>query len=197
MPAPEPTLDCGPCVLRAWRADDAVSLQRHADNPRVSRALRDRFPNPYTAADASAFLAGCAAAHEDWRFALTVEGVAVGGLGFHPGEDVHRHDAEVGYWLGEAYWGRGLVAAALRVAVPAAMAHYRLHRVHAGVYSSNPASMRLLERLGFRRDAVLPCAVVKHGELLDLHVYSIVRRSLDQPITLNPSPWRGEGQGRG
>lgn len=187
MAAGEPTLDCGACVLRAWRADDADSLRRHADNPRVARALRDRFPNPYTAADASAFLASCALAREDWRFALTVAGAAVGGMGFRPGEDVHRHGAEVGYWLGEAYWGRGLVAAALRVAVPAAMAHFRLHRVFAGVYSSNPASMRLLERVGFRRDAVLPCAAVKHGELLDVHVYSVVRRSLDQAPLLNPA----------
>lgn len=197
MSAPEPTLDCGACVLRAWHVDDAASLQRNADDPRVSRALRDRFPSPYTAADANAYLSTCAEPHDDWRFALALDGVAVGGLGFHPGEDVHRHSAEVGYWLGVAHWGRGIVAAALRVVVPVAMAHYRLHRVHAGVYSSNPASMRVLEKAGFRRDAVLPCAALKHGELLDVHVYSVVRRDLVGPVDVNPSPWMGEGQGRG
>ena len=197
MPTFEPTLDCGTCVLRAWRADDAASLQRHADNPRVSRGLRDRFPSPYSAADAARYLADCAEPHLDWRFALTVAGEAVGGVGIHPGEDIYRHSAELGYWLGEAHWGRGLVVAALRVVVPAAMTHFRLHRVHAGVFAGNPASMRVLERVGFQRDGVLPCAVVKRGELLDVHVYSVVRRSLDDAPVLNPSPWRGEGQGRG
>ena len=86
---------------------------------------------------------------------------------------------------------------ATRVVVPAAMEHFRLHRVHAGVFAGNPASMRVLERVGFQRDGVLPCAVVKRGELLDVHVYSVVRRSLDEPPAMNPSPWRGEGQGRG
>jgi [ribosomal protein S5]-alanine N-acetyltransferase len=197
MAASEPTIDCGACVLRAWRADDAASLQRHADDPRVSRALRDRFPSPYTAADAAGFLAGCAEPHDDWRFALTVDGTAVGGLGLHPGEDVHRHAAEVGYWLGVDYWGRGIMAAALRVVVPVAMAHFGLYRVHAGVYSGNRASMRLLERVGFRRDGVLPCAACKRGELLDVHVYSVTRRSLSEPVALNPSPLAGEGQGWG
>jgi RimJ/RimL family protein N-acetyltransferase len=170
---------------------DLDALVRHADDPEVSRCLRDRFPFPYTRADGEAYLASCAEPHDDWRFAVEVDGAAVGGMGFHPGEDVHRHGAEVGYWLGRALWGRGIALAALRAAVPAAMAHFSLHRVFAGVYSSNPTSMRVLEKAGFQREAVLRCAAVKRGGLLDVSVYAIVRRSLAEPPAMGPDAMRG------
>jgi RimJ/RimL family protein N-acetyltransferase len=179
---PEPTLDCGPCVLRAWRRDDLDALLRHADNPNVARGLRDRFPSPYTRADGERFLASLPSLRHEWRFAIEVGGEAAGGLGFHPGEDVHRHSAEVGYWLGEAHWGRGIVPAALRAVVPLAMAQLHLLRVHAGVYSNNPTSMRALERAGFEREGVQRCAALKHGALLDVIVFARVRRSLEEPI---------------
>ncbi len=181
----EPVIEAGVCTLRPWRADDLDALVRHADSPDVSRCLRDRFPSPYTRADGETFLRACAEPHDDWRFAIEVAGEAVGGLGFHPGEDVHRHSAEVGYWLGTALWGRGIAVAALRAAVPAAMAHFGLYRVFAGVYSSNPTSMRVLEKVGFVREAVLRCAAVKRDELLDVAVYAVVRRSLAEAVVLS------------
>ena len=176
----EPVLECGPCRLRPWHGDDLESLLRHADNPNVSRGLRDRFPCPYTREAGEGFLDDVRKPHADWRFAIEVDGAAVGGCGIHPGEDVHRVSAEVGYWLGEAYWGRGIVPAALRTLVPAAMDHFSLHRVAAGVYSDNPRSMRVLEKAGFEREGVQRAAVIKRGALLDLVVFSRVRRSLGE-----------------
>lgn len=159
--------------LRAWRAEDAESLARHGNNEKVSRGLRDRFPYPYSLADAERYLTIAPAL--PWVFAIEIDGAAAGGLGFHPGEDVHRVSAEVGYWLAEPYWGRGIVPAALRLVVPAAMDALELERVHAGVYSNNPSSMRVLEKAGFTREGVQRRAVIKRGEILDLVMYARLR----------------------
>jgi RimJ/RimL family protein N-acetyltransferase len=175
----EPVIAFEGGVLRPWRDSDLDALLHHADDADVSRALRDRFPFPYARADGVAFLAACAEPHDDWRFAIEIDGAAAGGMGFRPGEDVHAHCAEVGYWIGRAHWGRGLIVAALRAAVPVAMQALRLHRVAAGVYSNNPRSMRVLEKVGFEREGVQRRAVVKRGELLDVVVYAHTRATLD------------------
>ena len=176
-----PVLACGPCVLRPWRREDLDSLVRHADNPNVARGLRDRFPNPYTRADGERFLDDAQKPHGEWRLAIEVDGEAVGGVGVRPGQDVHRISAEIGYWLGEAYWGHGIAPAMLTALVPHAMQRFDLCRVSAGVYHDNPRSMRALEKAGFEREGTLRCAAIKHGRLLDLVMYSRVRRSLEDP----------------
>ena len=176
---PEPTLDCGSCALRPFRAGDLDALVVLADNERVSAFLRDRFPYPYTRADGERFLADTLAPRRDWRLVIEVGGAFAGSVGFRPGEDVHRHTAEVGYWRGEPYWGRGILADALRAATPGAMRTLQLHRVWAGVYSGNPASVRVLEKAGFEREGTMRCAAVKRGTVHDLHVYARVRRNLD------------------
>ncbi|HVF34441.1 MAG TPA: GNAT family protein [Candidatus Saccharimonadia bacterium] len=179
MSAPrEPTLGGDGFVLRPFRSTDLDELVALADNERVSAMLRDRFPFPYTRADGVAFLADTAGARDDWRLAIEVDRRFAGSVGFRPGSDVHRHTAEVGYWLGEPYWGRGLVTAALRAATPVAMDALKLHRVAAGVYSGNPASARVLEKAGYEHEGTLRCAVVKRGRLHDVELYARVRRSL-------------------
>ena len=177
---PEPTLDCGSCMLRPFRADDLDDLVALANNEKVSAMLRDRFPFPYTRADGERFIADTLEdARRDWRLAIEVEGRFAGSVAFRPGEDVERHSAEVGYWLGEPYWHRGILADARRASTPVAMRALRLHRVHAGVYDGNPASMRVLEKAGYEKEGTMRCAVVKRGVLHDVHLYATVRRSLD------------------
>lgn len=174
----EPTIDCGACTLRPFRAEDLDTLVPLADNERVSAMLRDRFPFPYTRADGERFLADTLQPRADWRLALEVDGQLAGSVGFRPGTDVERHSAEVGYWLGEPHWGRGLIAAALRAATPLAMDALRLFRVFAGVHAGNAASARVLEKAGYAHEGTLRCAVYKRGRLLDVDVYARVRRSL-------------------
>ena len=106
-------LTAASCVLRAWWKSDAASLVEHANNRNVAQHLRDRFPHPYTRAHAVAFLGHVAAADVTTNFAIVVDEVAVGGIGYIRGCDVERFSAEVGYWLGEAYWGRGIMTDAL------------------------------------------------------------------------------------
>ena len=100
-------LDCGCCVLRPWREGDEPSLVRHANNYEVWRRLRDRFPHPYTHADAEQWIAFVQRQDPHTQFAIEVRGEATGGIGLEVGSDIERRTAEIGYWLGEAFWGRG------------------------------------------------------------------------------------------
>jgi len=177
-PLPLPRLDCGVALLRPWRLDDLDSLVANASHADVSRGLRDHFPYPYTGDDGRAWLAR-AVDEADRAWAIEIDGAAVGGLGLHPGTDVHRHSAELGYWLGRRWWGRGRMSTIVACFAPEAMRAFRLHRLYAAVYANNPASMRVLEKAGFTREGVQKSAVVKRGELLDLIVYARVRATLD------------------
>src|SRR5512139_840182 len=103
------------CTLRPWRLDDASALVRHADNIKVARQLRDRFPHPYTRGAAQAFLRFATSSERPTNLAIDVDGEAVGGAGYVPGTDVERYSAEVGYWLGETLWGRGIGTEALKL----------------------------------------------------------------------------------
>jgi ribosomal-protein-alanine N-acetyltransferase len=175
---PLPQLDCGVAMLRSWRADDLDSLVANASNENVSRGLRDRFPYPYTGNDGRAWLAR-AVDESDRAWAIEINGAAVGGVSLHPGSDVHRHSAELGYWIGHRFWERGIMSAVVARFADDAMVAFRLHRLFAAVYANNPASARVLEKAGFEREGVQKSAAVKRGELLDLIVYARVRDTLE------------------
>jgi RimJ/RimL family protein N-acetyltransferase len=174
---PLPLLDCDAAILRPWRPTDLDSLVANANDSSVSRNLRDRFPYPYTGNDGRAWLAR-AIDEADRSWAIDIEGEAVGGVGLHLGNDVHRHSAELGYWLGQRFWGRGIMTRVLRAFVPTAMDAFQLYRLHAMVYENNPASARVLEKAGFACEGVQRSAVMKRGALLDIFVYARVRQSL-------------------
>lgn len=171
-------IDCGVCRLRAWRFDDLESLVLYGNDAGVSQGLRDRFPFPYTEADAHAYLGMVSALPVGERFAIEIDGRACGGIGIHLGEEVFKHNAEFGYWLGRVYWNNGIMTHVVNHFTAYAMPRFRLHRLQAQAYSNNPASMRVLEKAGFEREGVLHCAVVKRGELLDSIMYARVRREL-------------------
>lgn len=158
-------------VLRDWRPEDAASLARHADSPRIAATMRDAFPSPYTLADARRFIAAAQDFETNLFLAIEVDGEAVGGIGVHPFEDVYRRTAEIGYWLAESCRGRGIATDAVRALVPVAFRRYDIVRLQAGVFSNNPASMRVLEKCGFAREAVHRDAIWKNGRLLDEVVY--------------------------
>jgi ribosomal-protein-alanine N-acetyltransferase len=162
-------------LLRPWRIDDAAALVAHGNNRNVSRNLRDRFPFPYTAADAEAYLAHATQTPHELVFCIEVEGSAGGGIGLHPGDDVYRLSAELGYWLAEPFWGRGIVTEAVQAVVRHGFNLLPLVRIEAGAFSSNPASARVLEKCGFTFEGVRRHNVIKDGQILDLLGYSILR----------------------
>lgn len=171
--------------LRSWGADDIDSLVRHANDPLVSRSLGHRFPHPYTDADARIFISQALHLPGEKTWAIEVNGEASGGIGVHPGEGVERHSAELGYWLGRAYWNEGIVSAAVAAVAPLAMRELRLYRLQARVFADNPASMRVLEKCGFVHEATLHRLVVKDARVLDMLIYAMVRESLEAGESLD------------
>jgi ribosomal-protein-alanine N-acetyltransferase len=159
------------CTLRDWVPGDAGSLARHANNPRIAVMLRDAFPSPYTLDDAYRFISMATGPTPNLFLAIEVRGEAVGGIGIHPLDDVKRRSAEIGYWLSESLWGKGIVTDAVRFLVPVAFERYDIVRLQAGIFSNNPASMQVLEKCGFIREAVHRNAITKNGASLDEVMY--------------------------
>lgn len=168
-------LDLGICTIRSWRPGDETSLVHHANNRAVWRNMRDRFPHPYTVEDAWRWIELNNTVFPETNFAISVEGVAVGGIGIVRGEDVARCSAEIGYWLGQDFWGRGIATAAVRAMTDWAFSSFELVRIHAGVFAWNPASMRVLEKAGYSLEGRLRRSVFKDGELIDQYLYAAVR----------------------
>jgi [ribosomal protein S5]-alanine N-acetyltransferase len=165
-------------LLRPWQQEDAASLARHADNPRIPACMRDAFPSPYTPDDARRFIAMATGSSPGLLLAIEVQGEAVGGIGIHPLEDVYRGTAEIGYWLAEPFWGKGIITEAVRALVPVAFERTGVVRIQAGIFSNNPASMRVLEKCGFVREAVHRHAITKHGIVMDEVMYVRFRDDL-------------------
>ncbi|WP_242111579.1 GNAT family N-acetyltransferase [Luteimonas aquatica] len=165
--------------LRPWRIEDLDALVRHADDAQVSRGVSDRFPSPYTRADGESFLAGRVIDLEHPVFAIEIDGEASGGIGVHPGRGERRASAEFGYWLGRAWWGRGLMTRIVGVFAPWAMRELRLHRLQAGVLDFNIGSARVLLKNGFVEEGTQRCAVLKRERLHDLRIFAKTRTRLD------------------
>ncbi|NZA27593.1 GNAT family N-acetyltransferase [Luteimonas sp. SJ-92] len=168
-------------VLRRWRGDDLDDLVRHADDAQVSRAVSDRFPHPYTREDGRRFLAGEVVDLAHPVFAIEIAGQACGGIGARPGSGERAHAAELGYWLGRAHWGRGIMTRAVAAFAPWAMRELALRRLFATVLDGNRASARVLEKNGFVEEGVLRCAVLKRGHLHDLRVFAKLGRDRGDP----------------
>lgn len=162
-------------LLRPWRASDAESLARNADDREVWRNMRDRFPHPYTLKDAKAWLAFVATVPPGTNFAIEVEGEAVGGISFEPLADVFRVGAEIGYWLGKPHWGRGITTEAVRAVSEHVFRHFSFIRLQASVFSWNPASARVLEKAGYLLEATNRRAMIKEGEIGDRWLYVKLR----------------------
>ncbi len=167
-------LDAAGCVIRPWTLDDAPAIVRRADNPNVSRWLRDRFPSPYRLADAEAFLRGVTEGGREMAWAVEVGGEPIGGVGLVMGRDVERYSAELGYWLAEPFWGRGFATATVRRVVDHAFSDLGLLRVWAVTFDANPASARVLEKSGFVFEGVQRSAAVKRTRAHDLLVWAQV-----------------------
>lgn len=162
-------------VLRAWKPGDEASLVLHANSRIVWRNLRDAFPHPYTFADAKRWIETANPVTPITNFAIEVDGAAVGAIGLVLREDVFRRSAEIGYWLGEEFWGRGIVTEAVRAVTEYAFATFDLCRVYAGVFEWNPASMRVLEKAGYEFECRMKKSVTKDGETIDELIYAVVR----------------------
>ena len=162
-------------ILRPWQMSDLRSLVLHANNWHIARYMTDQFPFPYTEEDGRSFIEFATKDDPIHIFAIEVDGQAVGGIGIHPQGDIQRRNAELGYWLGEAYWGRGIISKAIAQALAFAFDSYDIDRVFARPFGSNLASQRVLEKNGFSLEARFSSTLIKNGVFEDELVYGIRR----------------------
>lgn len=167
------------CVLRPWRMTDAADLARMLNNPRVLHNLRDGLPCPYTKADAEAFIAAMLSADPDrtFAFAIAAEDRAVGSIGVFRQGNIHFRTAEMGYYIGEPYWGKGLGTSAVMQAAEWVFAHTDILRIFAEPFAHNLASCRVLEKAGFQLEGILRSNAVKDGRVLDMRLYARLRET--------------------
>jgi [ribosomal protein S5]-alanine N-acetyltransferase len=169
----------GDVVVREWRDADASALAPLADDREVWINLRDLFPHPYRISDARQFVARAQRLKPPTWFAIEAGGALAGGIGYAARTDVERIGAEIGYWLGRAFWGRGIMTSAVRLVTAYAFAaDPALQRVFALPFASNAASARVLEKAGYLREGTLRRSVIKDGRVLDQWMYAAVRGEL-------------------
>ncbi|MDE2838954.1 MAG: GNAT family protein [Chloroflexota bacterium] len=168
-------IPAGDWVLRPWRVGDEPALVKYANNRNIWINVADVFPHPYTMEDAVAWVQLQKDRDPQTEFAIANADEAIGGIGLRPQSDIHRRSAEVGYWLGEPFWGQGITTHALRVITEYAFQAFDLVRVYASVKEWNPASARVLEKCGFTLEGRLRRSFTKDGETGDLFLYALVR----------------------
>ncbi len=164
-------IDCGTCVLRAWRMSDAPIITPLLGDRDVWINLSDRVPHPYALKDAEEFIERHAKLDPPINMTITVDDRSVGGIGIYPGEGINRVSAEMGYWLGKPHWGRGIVSAALPAMTKYVADTFDFTRISALVFTRNAASARLLEKAGYVREGHTKRAVIKDGVIEDEFLY--------------------------
>ena len=163
------------CVVRPFIVPDAGSVAAAANDRRIWLQLRDLFPHPYHLADAEQYIGRIASADPPLSLAIVVDGHAAGGVGFQPMTDVNRRTAEIGYWLGASYWGRGIATEAVTLVTHWAFAAHEFLRIFAQPFAGNLASRRVLEKAGYQLEGTMRCSAVKDGEVRDQCMYARLR----------------------
>ena len=160
--------------VRSWESRDVDSIVEHANNREIWLSLRDRFPYPYRRSNAQTFIRASRRLTPECNFAIAVDGKAVGGIGFHLQGDVERVSAEIGYWLGQPFWGRGITTEALVSLTKYVITTHGLTRVFALPFAFNTASCRVLEKAGYVLEARLRRSAIKDGRIVDQMQYAFI-----------------------
>jgi RimJ/RimL family protein N-acetyltransferase len=171
-------IDLGNIILRNWQKKDIKSLAKHANNKKIWDNLRDEFPYPYTEMAAKQWIA---IANQDdplTNFAIEYKGSAIGGIGIILKSDVFRKNAEIGYWIGEKYWNKGIATKVVNAMVNYSFQNFNIVRIFANVFETNVASIRVLEKCKFKKEAILEKAVIKNNKVQNCYIYSILKEDL-------------------
>lgn len=151
--------------LRQLKISDKLRLAELANNSKIAVNLRDGFPHPYTVDDAVKFIESFGVQIPQQVFAIEYKGEYVGNIGLHKGTDVYRLSAEIGYFLGEPFWNKGIMTRAVNLICDYGFKNLDIVRIYAGIFEFNPASMRVLEKCGFKRESVAEKAIYKKGAI--------------------------------
>lgn len=160
-------------TLRELTPDDAETFAKHANNINIAKQMTDQFAHPYTQEDAIAFINKVNSDQTSQVFTIDIDGVPCGGIGLHALPDVYRKNMELGYWLAEPFWGKGITTTAINQMVEYGFNHCDIKRIFARPNGENLASQRVLEKAGFSLEARLKDAFYKNGQYLDELIYSV------------------------
>ncbi len=155
--------------------DDLDSLVKYANNYKIARNLTNKFPYPYTEEDGKNFINFASEESKNRIFAIEIDGEACGGIGLHPQSDVQCKNVELGYWLAEPFWGKGIMAKAITRIVVHGFDTMEINRIFARPFGSNIASQKVLEKTGFMLEARFDKTFYKFGEYEDELIYAIRR----------------------
>jgi len=165
-------------LLRPWSENDADELVLIANNKKIADNLRDGFPNPYSIDDAHSWLGMVLKMGEPFRFfAIVSEGRLSGSIGIVTKEDIYRKNVEIGYFIAESYWGKGLATKALKAATSYAFTTFEIIRAYAEPFADNSASRRVLEKAGYTLEAVHHKNVIKNGVIKDSCIYTVLKEN--------------------
>lgn len=165
------------CRIRKWDPADAKDLSAVLSNAKIHDNLRDGLPYPYTEQDGLDFISAMlsADANETFAFAITTEGKVIGSIGVFRQGNIHRRTAELGYYIAEAYWGKGLMTKAVRQICRYVFNNSDILRIYAEPFAFNAASCRVLEKAGFQYEGTLRSNAVKNGNVIDMKMYSLLK----------------------
>lgn len=165
------------CRIRKWELSDAKDLAAVLSNKKVQDNLRDGLPYPYTEQDGKDFISAMLSADENetFAFAITVDNTVIGSIGVFRQENIHRQTAELGYYIAEEYWGKGIMTEAVRQICECVFSESDIIRIYAEPFAYNMASCRVLEKAGFQYEGTLRSNAVKNGKVLDMKMYSLLK----------------------
>jgi RimJ/RimL family protein N-acetyltransferase len=164
----------GDYCIRSYEYSDQDALVKYANNNNVSRMLRDQFPFPYTKTDAETWLIHACNQEIETSFVIANNKELIGAISINLQEDVNRFSAEIGYWIAEPFWGKGISTKALNVLTKYAFENFSLCRIFANVFEGNDPSEKVLLKAGYKKEATLKKAVFKEGIFLDQYIYAIL-----------------------
>lgn len=168
------------CRIRKWELSDAIDLAAALSNKKVQDNLRDGLPYPYTGQDGTDYISAMLSADENetFAFAITVDEKVVGSIGIFRQGNIHRQTAELGYYITEEYWGKGIMTEAVKQICGYVFDKSDIIRIYAEPFAYNAASCRVLEKAGFQYEGTLRSNAVKNGEIIDMKMYSLLKTEI-------------------
>jgi ribosomal-protein-alanine N-acetyltransferase len=166
----------GEYSIRSFYHSDKTALIKYANNPNISRFLRDQFPFPYTSTDADSWLMAACNQKIESSFAIANDRELIGAIGINIQDDVNRYSAEIGYWIAEPFWRKGIATNALKKFTDYTFNNFDINRIFANVFEGNLGSEKVLLKSGYKKEATLKQAVYKGGKFLDQYIYAILKK---------------------
>lgn len=165
------------CKIRKWKLTDAKDIAVALSNKKIQDNLRDGLPYPYSEQDGIDFISSMLSANEDetFAFAITLDDKVIGSIGVFRQQNIHRQTAEMGYYIAEEYWGKGIMTDAVKQICEYVFKNSDILRIYAEPFAYNTSSCRVLEKAGFQYEGTLRNNAVKNGKVIDMKMYSLLR----------------------